>query len=64
MMITGLLVIIHSIQWIDNTLLIEKLKRDYCLIGVTRRDKIKSMLSLPLWVRFIDSILFENQLLD
>ena len=27
---------------------------------MTRRDKIKSMLSLPLWVRFIDSGLFEN----
>ena len=51
-----------AIQWIrQHPLLMEKLKRDYCLIGVTRRDKIKSMLSLPLWVRFIDSGLFENQ---
>ena len=64
MMITAFYwLIIHSqIQWIrQHPLLIEKLKRDYCLIGVTRRDKIKSMLSLPLWVRFIDSGLFENQ---
>ena len=43
-----------AIQWIrQHPLLVEKLKKDYCLIGVTRKDKIKSMLLLPLWFRFI-----------
>ena len=52
-----------SIQWIrNNHEQLNYIKENYHVIGVSRRDIIKSMLSLPLWVRFIETGLFESQL--
>ncbi len=49
------------IQWIrQHPNVINNLKQNYCLIGASRKDKIKSMLSLPLWVRFTETGLFES----
>mgnify|MGYP003135716263 FL=1 len=50
-----------TIQWIrNNPKELKYIKENYCLVGVRRKNILKSLLSLPLWTRLIDAGLYEN----